>query len=70
MTDEELLRLKEEYYREKCKALIKAQRMKCELEVFESILKAQSEPSELETLRMENAILKKKLEEIKSIISS
>ena len=70
MSDEERLKLQEEYYREKHKPLTKAQRMICELEVSELILKAQSQPSELKTLRTENAILKKKLEEIKSIISS
>lgn len=70
ISNEEYVELSSEFNRRRCKPLAKSQIMKCELERLELMSKIKSEPSELETLRTENAILKKKLEEIKSIISS
>ena len=70
ISNEEYVELGREHNKRRCKPLTKAQIMKCELERLELMNKIKSEPSELETLRAENAILKKKLEEIKSIISS
>ena len=68
ISNEEYIELNRECVRRRCKPLTKTQIMKCELERLELTNKIKSEPSELETLRTENTILKKKLEEIKSII--